>query len=150
MTAPRSRAAGEYLRFLGWAVAVTLAVALLGYAPTRRLGGEAALLGLVAGCGIGLVAAAAGALPIARARGAAPAAQYRALAAAIGLRFGLTVALALAAALSGRLERPALLVWVAIGYMALLVVDTRFAWKMVGPGARGNESGNESGRDGDR
>jgi hypothetical protein len=146
MTALRSRAAGEYLRFLAWAVAVILAVALLGYAPTRRLGGEAALLGMVAGCGIGLVAAAAGGLPIARARGAAPAAQYRALLAAIGLRLGLTLALALAAALSGRFERPALLLWVAIGYMALLVVDTRFAWKVLGPGARGNESG----RDGDR
>jgi hypothetical protein len=80
------------------------------------------------------VASAAGAWPIARAHGASPAAQYRALLAAIGLRFGLTLALALAAALSGWFERLALLLWVAIGYMALLVVDTRFAWQVLGPG----------------
>jgi hypothetical protein len=42
MTAARSPAA-EYLRFLTWAVGVGAALALLGYAPTRRLGGEDAL-----------------------------------------------------------------------------------------------------------
>lgn len=133
MTSLPSRAAGEYLRFLAWAVAVTFAVALVGYLPTRRLGGEEGLPGMVAGCGIAVLASAAGALPVARARGAEPAAKYRALLAAIGLRFGLTLALALAAALSGRFERVALLLWVAIGYGALLVVDTRYAWKMLGP-----------------
>ena len=69
MTASRSPAAAEYLRFLGWAVAVGAAAALLGYAPTRRLGGEGALPAMVAGCAIGVIASAVGALPVADSRG---------------------------------------------------------------------------------
>ena len=133
MTGLRSRAAGEYLRFLARAVAVTIAIALLGYLPTRRLGGEGALPGMVAGCGIGLLASALAALPIAWARRVAVADQYKALLASMGLRFALTLALAVSAALSGRFERVSLLLWVVIGYLAQLVVDTRYTLKVFSP-----------------
>lgn len=132
MTVPRSRAAGEYLRFLARVVAVTIAVALLGYVPTRRLGGEGALLGLLAGCGIGILASAVGALPIAWARTARPAARYQALLASIGLRTGLLVALMVAAGLSGWFEPVSLLLWAGINYLAQLVVDTRYTLKVLG------------------
>ncbi len=65
MSAAQSR---EYLRFLGWAVVVGVALALLGYVPTRRLGGEGALPAMVAGCVIGVIASAVGATAIARYR----------------------------------------------------------------------------------
>ena len=139
MTAPRS-AAGEYLRFLSWAVAVTIAVALLGYVPTRRLGGEEALLGMVVGCGIGLVASVVGALPLALAYNSRPETRRQAFHLSMGLRLVLVLVLMLAAALSGRLERESLLVWVAIGYGALLVVDTWYGIRVLAAGQRPEKS----------
>jgi uncharacterized membrane protein len=132
MTTTGSRAAGEYLRFLAWVAAVTTAVALLGYVPTRRLGGEAALLGMVVGCGIGVLASMVGALPLALAANAPAAVRNQALFASMGLRFVLVLAMTLAAALSGRFEQVSLLLWVAISYVAQLVVDTRYALKVLG------------------
>ena len=52
--------------------------------------------------------------------------MVRALA-AMGLRFGTVVALAAAAGLSGLFSLRPLLLWTAIGYLGLLVVDSRYA-----------------------
>lgn len=119
--------AGGYLRFLAWAVAVAAAVALLGWLPTRRLGGDGAVRAMLAGCGVSVVASALGGVPIALARGRAPAARLQALLMAMGLRFGVVAVLALATVLSGLFDRAPLLIWVAVSYAAQLVVDTRYA-----------------------
>jgi hypothetical protein len=123
-------AAGGYLRFLAWAVAVAAAVALLGWLPTRRLGGDGAVRAMLAGCVVSVVASAVGAVPIALSRGAVsaiPAVRMKALLMAMGLRFGAVAVLALAAVLSGLFDRAPLLIWVAVSYAAQLVVDTRYA-----------------------
>ncbi|HEX3131710.1 MAG TPA: hypothetical protein VH394_30520 [Thermoanaerobaculia bacterium] len=122
-----TRSAGGYLRFLAWAVAVAAAVALLGWLPTRWLGGDGAVRAMLAGCAVSVVASAAGAVPIALSRGAAPAVRMKALLMAMGLRFGVVVILALAAVLSGLFDRAPLLIWVAVSYAAQLVVETRYA-----------------------
>lgn len=120
-------AAGGYLRFLAWAVAVTAAVALLGWLPTRRLGGDGAVSAMLAGCVVSVVASAVGAVPVALSRGTAAAVRMKALLMAMGLRFGVVAVLALATVLSGLFDRAPLLIWVAVSYAAQLVVDTRYA-----------------------
>jgi hypothetical protein len=122
-------AAGSYLRFLMWAVGVTAVTVLAGWLPTRRLGGEEAIPAMLAGCAVSLLASALGGVPIALARrsSAAPAARMQALLMSMALRFGAVVVLALAAVLSGLFHTAPLLLWVAIGYAAQLVVETRYA-----------------------
>jgi hypothetical protein len=126
-------AAGGYLRFLAWVVAVTVGLALVGWIPTRRLGGDGAVSAMLAGCGVSVVASALGGVSIALARGAVPAApalpaaRMQALLKAMAVRFGAVAVLALAATLSGLFDRAPLLIWVAVSYAAQLVVDTRYA-----------------------
>jgi uncharacterized membrane protein len=126
MTASGSPAA-EYLRFLAWAVAVAAGVALLGYAPTRQLGGAGALRAMAAGCALGVVASAVGAVPIVLARRGSPAERLTATLGSMGLRLLVLFALTTSVVLSGWFERRPLLIWTAIGYIAQLVVDTRYA-----------------------
>ena len=119
--------AGRYLRFLGRVAATTIAAALLGALPTRRLGGEGALLAMVVGCGISALGSAVGGLPFALVPAAAPeAAVTRALLAAV-LRPTVVLGLGLAAALSGGFATAPLLAWLAVSYVLLLVLDTRYA-----------------------
>jgi uncharacterized membrane protein len=126
MTASGSPAA-EYRRFLAWSVAVAAGVLLLGYGPTRHLGGAGALRAMVAGCGLGVLASAVGAVPIVLARRGTPAERMTATLASMGLRLLVLFALTTSVALSGWFERRPLLIWTAIGYIAQLVVDTRYA-----------------------
>lgn len=122
-------AAGGYLRFLMWAVGVTVVAVLLGWLPTRRLGGEEAVPAMLAGCAVSLLASALGGVPIALARraGSTPQARMQSLLMAMGVRFAAVVVLAVAAVLSGLFLRVPLLLWVAIGYAVQLVVETRYA-----------------------
>ena len=123
MTAARSPAA-EYLRFLAWAVSVGVALALLGYAPTRRLGGEEAVPAMIAGCLIGVLASAVGAVPVALARRrGARTATLQGMLVSMALRLTVVVALGLSAALSGWFATRPLLIWIALGYMAQLALD---------------------------
>jgi hypothetical protein len=119
--------AGGYLRFLAWAVVVAAAVALLGWLPTLRLGGDGAVRAMLAGCAVSVVASAVGAIPVALSRGAAPTVRMQAFLMAMGLRFGVVVILGLATVLSGLFDRAPFLIWVAVSYAAQLVVDTRYA-----------------------
>jgi hypothetical protein len=130
MSAPRSPAADPlrgYLRFLAWAFAIGVAAALLGYAPTRHLGGDGALPAMVAGCAIGVIASAVGALPILTARrsGAAPSPVQGLLSTAI--RLAALVILGTTVALSGAFATRPLIVWIALGYVAQLALDVRYA-----------------------
>jgi len=130
MSAARTPAA-EYVRFLAWGLAATVLAALLGYVPTRRLGGEEALAAMIAGCAIGWLASALGGIPVALGRGKAanPTAKLQAMLASMGLRFAVVLALGAAAAFSGWFGLKPLLLWIAISYMALLAVDTWYAVK---------------------
>ena len=117
----------EYLRFLVCAVAVGAALVLLGYAPTRRLGGEGALPAMVAGCVIGILASAVGALPVVLARRSDRRAPLQGMLAAMALRFATVLTLGLSAGLSGWFETRPLLIWIALGYVAQLALDARYA-----------------------
>jgi hypothetical protein len=133
MTVPRSRLSG-YLRFLVCAVAVAALLAALGYVPTRRLGGAEAVPAMLAGCLIGVLAALAGAIPVVFGQRATPAARLQTTLLAMAARFGAILVLGLAAALSGGFARRPLLIWIAISYLGLLVLDTRFLLKSFSQG----------------
>jgi hypothetical protein len=130
-----TRTAG-YLRFLAWVLAVTAAVALLGYLPTRRMAGDGALPALFAGCAIGVLASALGGVPIALSQGKPPAERLSSVLFAMLVRLAAAVALGSLAALSGRFPQNPLLLWITISYVVLLVVDTRYA--VVGGKGTGN------------
>lgn len=130
MTEARSPAA-EYLRFLAWVAGAVILIIVVGALPTRRLGGEAAIPAMIAGCVIGALASAAGGIPVALARKSTapdPAARLNAMMLSMGLRLAVVVALG-AAALAIGFERKPLLLWIAIGYLVLLAVDVRYAIK---------------------
>jgi hypothetical protein len=141
MTEMPKRAGGGYLRFLAWVAAVSVLILLLGYVPTRHLGGSAAVPALFAGCLIGAVASALGGLVIALRRGAAPADRVNAVLISMLARLAAVVALGAAAVLSGQLDRKALLLWITISYSALLVVDTWYAMRGLGDRTSGRTNG---------
>ena len=116
-----------YLSFFGLAVGVTVALVLIGALPTKHYAGADALLSMLAGCGISLLASLVGAVPIMRTRGKPTREAAVAVMAAMGLRFVLVLILGLATALSGCFMVAPLLVWLALSYVVLLVVDTCFA-----------------------
>jgi len=126
MTPARSPAA-EYLRFLAWVVGVAALIALVGAQPTRRLGGEEAIPAMIAGCAIGVLASAVGALPVALARrSGSRVAPLQGMLASMALRLATVLGLGLAAGFSGWFEIRPLLLWIALGYVAQLALDTRY------------------------
>lgn len=129
MTDARSPTA-EYLRFLAWVIGVAVLIALVGWLPTRRLGGPEAIPAMIVGCAVGALASALGGIPVARGRSKAdPAQQLNVALFSMAVRFAVVIVLGTAAALSGEVERMSLLLWIAISYVALLAVDTRYAVK---------------------
>lgn len=118
---------GSYLGFFGLSVGVTVGLVLIGALPTKHYAGADALLSMLAGCGVSLLASLVGAVPILRARGKPAREAAVAVMAAMGLRFVLVLMLGLAAALSGWFQAAPLLIWLALSYVVLLIVDTCFA-----------------------
>jgi hypothetical protein len=126
MTRPVQPAAGGFPRFAAEVVGATVLAALLGFAPTRSLAGPGGVAAMWAGCGVAAAASLLGGVPIALARGV-PAERTKQLLAAMVLRLVLVFVLGGAVFLSGWFDRRPLLLWIAIGHLALLVVDTRYA-----------------------
>ena len=127
MTRSRSSPIGLYLRFVALALAISVGAVLLGYMPTRRLAGSGAVPGMLAGCGISLIASLIGVVPIIAARCGSAAKIPQAILMSTIVRFLVVVILALSVALSGWFERAPLLLWVAISYILLLIADTLYA-----------------------
>jgi hypothetical protein len=130
--AARPRAALEYSRFLAVAVAVAAAVGAVGFVPTLRLGGAAAVRALLAGCAVAVAASAAGGVPIALA-GPRPASRPQAALLAMAVRLLTVATLGMAAAASGRFAVRPLAIWTVISYLAQLAVDSRYAMRAAAP-----------------
>jgi hypothetical protein len=131
-------AVSGYLRFLATALVVAAAAAAIGCLPTLRLGGAAAIPALLAGCAVAVIASAIGGVPIAWSewRGLEPLQRSQAVLLATALRLLTAVALGLAALASGRFAARPLAAWIAIGYLAQLAVDSRYAMRATGRGSR--------------
>ncbi|MGB7217675.1 MAG: hypothetical protein WBD07_02605 [Vicinamibacterales bacterium] len=118
---------GRYIRFLGLAALVVTALMGIGFLPTRRLGGEAALPAMLVGCLISLTAALMAGWLLVAAGGKMPTERMQTAFLAMVVRLGVVVALGLAAALSGELARTPLLFWLATSYVVLLPLEVRLA-----------------------
>src|SRR5689334_14201055 len=120
-------AINRYLRFLGLAVVVTIALVALGIVPTRRLAGDEGLPGMFAGCGIGLISAAFAGLMLVVVAGDSPEAKMKRSFLAMMARLVVVVVLGVAAVFSGMFALSPLMLWMAIAYMALLPLEVRLA-----------------------
>jgi len=100
--------------------------------PTRRLGGPEAVTAMLAGWGVSLVASWIGALPLLVAgAGITPQERVVRLLGSMALRLAVVVLLGAGAVLGGLFSERALLLWIALSYMALLPLDTAFALRQV-------------------
>jgi len=122
----------------GWLVTtlgVLAVVGALGVLPTRRMAGEPGLAALVAGLAVAWLASALGALPVlgAVARGGSDR-PVAVIGQATALRAGATIAGALVVILGSELPRTAFVIWLALAYGALLVVETRWTTRWLNAG----------------
>jgi hypothetical protein len=127
------RAAGGFVLLAG---GVILLLVALGWLPWRRLGGEQGTASLVTGSAIAFLGALLGALPVLGAI-ASPGARPTPVVAAwsTAARMGGTVLLSLVVALGTGLPRRPLLIAVGLGYVALLVVETKWTLRWLRAGA---------------
>ena len=114
-----------------WLASAALSIGLviaLGWLPWRRLGGESGSSALLTGAAIAFLGALCGALPVLRFVGSPVSSSPVPVVAAwsTGLRSGATVVLALVAATGTDLARQPLLIAVGVGYLVLLVVETKW------------------------
>lgn len=121
----------HYLHFLALAVLILILLVALGTVPTRRWGGDPALLAMATGLGIALVAALAGTLPICLARGRKPHETVPMVMMSVGVRLMVALLLAFAAVTLGGLVVKSLVVWLVVGHAALMVADLRFTKSML-------------------
>jgi len=127
-------------RFVGLAAGLTVLLAAVGWVPTRHVGGPGAVVAMIAGCGIGLVASLLAAVPIALGAGAPPMTRTSWALAAMLVRLFAALGLGVLAGLSGWFDKGPLLIWLAISYLALLGVETMFTVKLLGAPGKGAKS----------
>jgi hypothetical protein len=118
------RPLAAYGRLAAFSTAGAVGGLAIGYVPTRVIGGEPALVGMVLGMSIALLAALAGLIPPIMSVARGPRAQVSGTLMGMALRFVVTLALLLAGVLSGLPGRVPLAIWVVIGYLLLVMIDT--------------------------
>jgi hypothetical protein len=120
-------AANRYGRFVGTAVLVLLALLIVGFFPTRRLGGDAAIPAMVAGASIGFLSAAVAGWLLVAVSAPTPTVRMQRAFLAMVVRLAVVAVLGLAAALSGELAQTPLLIWLATTYVVLLPLEVLLA-----------------------
>lgn len=124
--AERSTSSRAYLRFVLLLTFVVAGLLVIGWVPTRNLGGSEAISGMLLGCGLSLLAAIVGGLPQVAFKARTPQDKGIAALLSLAIRMGLTLMGALAAVLTGLVAPKAFLLWVGLSYLSLLVVDVLF------------------------
>jgi hypothetical protein len=112
-----------YLRLATLLLVAGGALVLLGWLPTRRLGGTAGLQAMLAGCGVSYLASLIGALPVIRSERRHSAEDIATFMGSMLLRMTSAAVLTVVAALQGIFELKPLILWVGISYLAFLPVD---------------------------
>lgn len=122
------QAVGLHARFTIVLVGVAALLALIGRLPTSRLGGSEGVNAMWMALALDAVASSIAGLPVTFARVHPRKEQLIAVSlGSMALRMALVVLLALAVVLAGEVHEKAFLLWVAIGYLVLLPVDTLYA-----------------------
>jgi hypothetical protein len=112
-------------------VAIVAGLIGLGWWPTARWGGSAALTSMVVGCAIGLIAAGVGTLPIVLGRGKKAADTIPAVMGSIAARLMTAVFLGVLAASVDELASTPLILWLVISHAGLLAADIQFARRVL-------------------
>lgn len=105
-------------------VGVALLLASIGYLPTVRFYGQAGIGGMLLGLAVSTAATICGLIPGLNASHAKPIDRHNAIMMGMLVRLVVVVLFGAAAALSDLVPYRPLLIWIAIGYMALLLIDT--------------------------
>jgi hypothetical protein len=109
------------------ALVIVSALFAVGFQPTRRLAGDAAVPAMAAGCSISLAAAALAAWLLVAAGAPTPEVRMQRAFLAMVVRLAVVVVLGGAGALSGEFARTPLLFWLATTYVALLPLEVSLA-----------------------
>jgi hypothetical protein len=131
MMGQRGTFSGYYAAFVGIGLGTALVVAALGYFPTMRLTGGGAAVALVVGCGVSWIASCVGAVPTAAALSSRPTQAATAVLASTVARFITAIVLVVPLVLSGWFDRKVLVVFVAVSYLMMLLVDTLLAVRII-------------------
>jgi hypothetical protein len=108
-------------------VAAAAVIGALGYLPTRSFGREGAVTAMVAALAVAALGSIIGGLPIVLAGRGAGERRPQAVLVSMAVRLLAVVVLAALTALAFDLALTPLLVWLALGYLLLLVLDTLYA-----------------------
>jgi hypothetical protein len=119
----------RYARFLVLLVVCAAGLVLVGWIPTRKLGGDAAVRALVIACLVSVTGSVVGSLPLVLGQwlGGSARATPVGVMASLAVRFTWVVVWAAAVALAGWAEPRLFLIWVGISYLVLLVPDVKYA-----------------------
>ena len=131
MTKARATFGGYYAAFVGIGLVTALSVAAIGYYPTERHAGGGGALSMLLGCGVSWIASCIGALPTASALSSRPKQAGTAVLASTMVRFVTALVLVVPLVLSGWFDRTVLVLFVAVSYLMMLMVDTLLAVRMI-------------------
>ena len=128
---------GPEIRFGLQTFVLSALLLAVGWLPTIRWAGTPARISMIAGVAVSMAASWAGAVPIAVMRNrTATLGPGNVFMAAILIRFVVVLALALAIALSGKVDRTVFLIWVGVSYLVLLAADTHYAFRSSAAGRK--------------
>lgn len=127
MTPVKGRFLRSYATFVGAAAVSAGAVIAVGYFPTVRLAGDDAVGSMLAGCAASWIAGCVGAVPLARTIPFRSPKSGIAVLASTVIRFVVVLLLVVPFVLSGWFDRVVFVLWTAISYMVMLLVDTALA-----------------------
>jgi len=113
-----------FVRLAAVSVACAAVLAAIGYVPTIRVVGVGGTVSMLAGIGTSLIAGLLGALATCQAISQGGAKTPVWILMGTTVRFLAVLLLVVPIALSGLVDRKAYVVWVAITYLVLLLVDT--------------------------
>lgn len=131
MSRVRATFGGYYAVFVGIGLATALSVAAIGYFPTMRYAGGGGAAALLVGCGVSWISSCIGALPTAAALSSRPKQAGTAVLTSTMVRFVTVIVLVVPLVLSGWFDRMVLVLFVAISYLMMLLVDTLLAVRMI-------------------
>jgi hypothetical protein len=115
------------IRFFGGEALIVVVLCGVGWVPTQRLAGPAAVPAMIAGCGISLLSAVLSGVLLTTIDGSTPDGRMRRGMFAMMARLAIVLGLSVAAALSGAFATRPLLFWMATSYAALLPLEVRLA-----------------------
>ncbi|MCH7840489.1 MAG: hypothetical protein IID38_09700 [Planctomycetes bacterium] len=115
---------GAFARHAGVGCIAVGLIAGLGYVPTIRIAGPEAIGSMLAGCGVSVAAGCVGAAVLAWSTTRPASEAALAVLMSTALRFLTVLLLVIPVALSGFVDRTVFVVWVAVSYLPMLMLDT--------------------------